>query len=354
MIFTYFIYFFILIFGSVFSFCVEKTKNLSNEIFFRFLLFLVFFIPAAIRYNIAADYANYKLMYDNGTYWAYAEIGFCIICQLLKNLNCSSFWMFFTIAAITHFLICFCIKKNNFFIFIFFYIAFYGYFNTFDQIRQALALPFIIFSFYSIFEKNYIKTLFYIIIASLFHKSSIIFVFLLPFIGIKVKKYILITFTIILSMLLLQLNYVILLNNISDITNIRYILLFKDSITKTASFGLGLLLKIAYPIFYICTLPKYEKDIRIQKQTIISSNFGALYIIISFIVLKIDIFNRLRDVIWVGVLFSTTCIPKSRYRKIIIYFVLLSGIALYYIAIKNSSLPGTKLLSPYRTIFDNF
>ena len=189
MAFTYFLYFSILIVGSSLAFCAEKAKNKDTEFFFRFLLFIVFLLPAVFRYNIAADYANYKIMYDNDLFWEYAEAGFSIICSILKFLNCSSFWMFFTISFLTFFLLCFFVKKNKFAFFIFFYIAFYGYFNAFDQIRQALALPFVIFSFYNLLEKKYLGMFLNLILATLFHKSSMVFFMLLPLSQIGLKKY---------------------------------------------------------------------------------------------------------------------------------------------------------------------
>lgn len=350
MLFTYFVYFSILICGTLFSYCAEKSKSKDVEYIWRFLLFLIFLLPAIFRYDIGADYSEYKRLYDDNLYWGYAEIGFCLICDLLNFFGCSSFWMFFFIAFFTYFLVCFFIKKQNFCIFIFFYIAFYGYINAFDQIRQALALPFIIFAIYSLLENKYKKMCVFILVSSLFHKSSLIFFILLPISKIKIGRVTVIFLTLLFSVFIYFIDYVAILHYLSSIANFRYLLLLTNSIEQTATLGLGLLLKIMYPLMFICTL-SYSKN-NLSTSESIGSNFGLMYIVLSFLVLKIDIFNRLRDVIWVGLLYSITVIPKSKYRKLIIYFVCISGILLYYILIKNSNLPGTKEISPYQTIFD--
>ena len=189
-----------------------------------------------------------------------------------------------------------------------------------------------------------------LILATLFHKSSMVFFILLPLSQIGLKKYHYLSLTVLFSFFLLNVDYQRLIVIFSEIFNARYLLLLTASLDKTAALGLGLLLKIVYPIAFILTLPKNRQNI--DKEMKVSANFGMYYIVLSFLVLKIDIFNRLRDVIWVGLLFSITAIPKSKYRKLISYFVIFSGIALYYIMIKNSSTPGSKLLAPYRSIFN--
>ena len=113
MLYTYFIYISVLLVGSSLAFCVEFSKRKDSEIVLRFLLFIVFLLPAIFRYDIAADYSEYKRIYDNDLFFKYAEPGFSFICLILKKLSLSSFWMFFTIAFITYFSLCFFIKKTS-------------------------------------------------------------------------------------------------------------------------------------------------------------------------------------------------------------------------------------------------
>lgn len=349
MAYTYFIYSSILICGSFLAFCVELSKRKDAEIIFRFLLFIIFLLPAIFRYDIAADYSEYKKIYDNNLFFDYAEPGFSFICFILKKLSLSSFWMFFSIAFITYFLICFFIKKKNFFLFIIFYIVYYGYFNTYDQIRQALALPFIIFSFYVCKEKKYVKTILFILLAALFHLSSLIFLILIPLCSIKINKNIRYGFVIIISLLFLKIDFTNFITAFYEDYGFRYLGLFVNSLEKSSSLGFGLLLKLVYPIGYIYF---YEHCKNKNQVCYRNENFCLIYIIVSFMVLKFDILNRIRDVIWVGMLFSVVEIPKNRYRKIFEYLFILIGIILYLYLINVSVLPGTKELAPYRSIFD--
>lgn len=349
MSYTYFIYISVLLVGSSFAFCVEFSKRKDSEIVLRFLLFIVFLLPAIFRYDIAADYSEYKRIYDNDLFFKYAEPGFSFICFILKKLSLSSFWMFFTIAFITYFSLCFFIKKKNFFLFIVFYIAYYGYFNTYDQIRQALALPFIIFSFYKCEKKQYIKSFCFILFASLFHLSSLIFLFLIPICSIKINKTFRYIFVIAISLCFLRIDISNLVEKAYDNTGFRYLGLFVNSLEKTSTLGFGLLLKLVYPLGFIYFNERSKKNNSVLYR---NENFCLLYILISFMVLRFDILNRIRDVVWVGLLFSVSNIPKNKYRRIFIYLFCFIGIILYLYLINVSVLPGTKQLAPYRSIFD--
>ncbi len=349
MTFTYFIYSTILIFSSFFALCTELSKRRDTEIIFRFLLFIVFLLPAIFRYDIAADYSEYKRIYDNDLFFDYAEPGFSFICFLLKKLELSSFWMFFTIAFITYFLICFFIKKKNFFLFIVFYIIYYGYFNTYDQIRQALALPFIIFSFYACEDKKYARIILFVLVAALFHLSSLIFLILIPLCSIKINKKIRYILVIAISLLFLKIDFANFITRFYEDAGFRYLGLFVNSLEKTSSLGFGLLLKLIYPVGYI-----YFNEHSKNKNQVCyrNENFCLLYVLFSFMVLRFDILNRIRDVIWVGMLFSVGKIPENKWRKIFEYLFIFIGVILYLYLINVSVLPGTKKLAPYRSIFD--
>ena len=349
MVYTYFIYTSILILGAILAVCVEFSKTKDTEIIFRFLLFIVFLLPAIFRYDIAADYSEYKRIYDSNLFFDYAEPGFSFICFILKKLSLSSFWMFFTIAFITYFSICFFIKKQNFFLFIVFYIAYYGYFNTYDQIRQALALPFIIFSFYACEKRKYIKTIFFVLIATLFHLSSLVFLILIPLCSIKINKKIRYVLVIVISLLFLKIDFASFITRFYENTGFRYLGLFVNSLEKKSSIGFGLLLKLVYPIGYIY----FNEHSKNKKQACYrNENFCLLYMLISFMVLRFDILNRIRDVIWVGMLFSVAEIPQNKLRKIFKYLFIFIGVILYLYLINISVLPGTKELAPYHSIFD--
>lgn len=347
MLYTYFIYISILLLGSAFSFCVEKSKTKDSELVFRSLLFIVFLLPAMFRYDVAADYSEYERIYNQNLFWGYAEPGFCIILSALKKINCSSFWMFSFIAFLTYFPLCFLMRKLNFSVFIFYYIAYYGYFNTFDQIRQALALPFIVFSIESFIKKEYKHTILYLAVATSFHVSSIIFIILLPlYINVKYRFLLL----IFLLIVFLSIDYSKVIEIISLKMNFRYLGLLWRSLNKTAKLGSGLLLKLVIPFSYMLFVTEKNKQ---NRKFVFGVNFSMLYILASFMVLKIDIFNRLRDVIWIGLLFGVKNIPEHKHKKLLIYFMIFSGILLYIYFIGQNVSSGTKQIAPYKSIFDS-
>lgn len=137
------VYLSIAIFPSFFAFGVGTLKNSEVSFTCRIFLFLAMLVPAALRYDLGADYSSYVELYKTGKYIEYSEPGFNFICNFCKYLNLDSFWMFLIISIVTYFILAFGIDKKRIFTFIIFYFLYIGYFRSLDQIRQSVALPFI-------------------------------------------------------------------------------------------------------------------------------------------------------------------------------------------------------------------
>lgn len=60
------------IFSSFFAFGVATSKNKDKAYSCRILLFLTMLIPAALRYDLGADYSSYVELYETGRYIGYS------------------------------------------------------------------------------------------------------------------------------------------------------------------------------------------------------------------------------------------------------------------------------------------
>ena len=61
---TFLLYNSILVFSTLFVFLYEKSKERIFSLFFLITAFLIIYIPAAVRYNIGADYFSYVNIYE--------------------------------------------------------------------------------------------------------------------------------------------------------------------------------------------------------------------------------------------------------------------------------------------------
>lgn len=173
----------IILFSTLFVYLSEKVRKKSSVFFFLSIAFLIVFLPSAFRYGIGIDYFSYVDIYENIEYEERVEIGFILLNKLLSFLGLSSDWLFIVSAFITY--ACFFIsypKKNKTLFHFFLFITFY--FSTFNIVRSSIAMGFILVGIMSYFKHQKIfRFILFILIASLFHKTAILYVVFIPFLS---------------------------------------------------------------------------------------------------------------------------------------------------------------------------
>ena len=347
---TFTIYFSVLFFSSFFSLGVSHSKSKSEEFIGRFFLFISLLIPAILRYGLGADYTSYESMYYNNEYRKeYAEIGFNFVCNFFQFFELSSWWMFFSFSFITYFILSFFVKKKNLVYIIVFYILFSGYFRSLDQIRQSLALPFILLAIDAFMQKEIIKTYFYILIGALFHTSSVIFALLLPICSIHLSTKA--RFLIIIggAFGIFTLNLSETLTTLIMVIYPRYAMLMDRGVGSFGS-GFGFIANTLFPFIFL--LGKSDKRAIVVRENHIEKNFAMIYILLFFLTAQIAIFNRLRDLLWVVILYTIPKIPKSKYRTVIYCIIFSMGFLVFFRSIQVQHGSGTNQISPYVTIFE--
>lgn len=344
------IYFSVFLFSSIFSYGTSHSNSKNEEFIGRTLVFFTLLIPAILRYNLGADYPEYADMFYNTKYRVfYAEKGFNIICDILLWFNLSSWWMFFLFAFGTYFTLCYFIKKDDFFFIIVFYVLFSGYFRSIDQIRQSLALPFILLAMYAFSEKKLLKSIILIVIASLFHTSSLLFLLLIPIASIPLPNTLIIAITAILIFITLTLDLQTMIFSIIAVVFPKY-MRFADSEAGNFGSGLGLIANTLFPLFIICQNSKKSQNCKRRIQ--MEKMFSMMYIILFFMTVKISIFNRLRDLVWCGILYAFPNINNGKYKKVYCIFFLMIGLMLFVRNIQIQQGQGTEEIVPYVTIFE--
>lgn len=199
---SYFIVFFMLIIIPKFF-----NKKRTNTI-----CFFILFIFSGVRFDIGWDFRWYYVLANKFNYIKY---DFFIDLNEVMDIRDWQFWEYYRIEFLNKvlykivwflkmpqliiffysFIILYFIKKGldnrkifNYNVWLFFYTFPIFYFQSLSVMRQWSAIGIILFSYKYIEKKEFFKFCLYIFIASLFHKISIIFIFLYFLQYIRINK----------------------------------------------------------------------------------------------------------------------------------------------------------------------
>lgn len=173
----------------------EKLRNdsvsftIANFFYKCFLPISFVGLIFGLRYDVGVDYLAYKGIYEdsitNNLLYNISELSleplFVVVSTFLKTQNIE-YWGFFTVMAMIP--LCFYYsffkktRRELFSLTTYFAFCFGVFFWYFNIMRQGIAFFILLYSFQYILEKKVFKFLFFVIIATGFHYSSIIF---LPF-----------------------------------------------------------------------------------------------------------------------------------------------------------------------------
>lgn len=199
----YIIFFSLFIFAMIFDYFKVKQKYFDHIIYWLFGG--VIFCLAAFRFETGYDFIPYQNMFlkvQSSSLNIFElsnnmniEIGFVFLMKIFKGFSFEFFLFFVTlIAVLPKFVFIYKINKNKFLMLFCYYATI---FLTYDMgiIRQGLSMSILLFSVKYLFSHNYIKFQFIVILASLFHSTSLIFsfLFLLRDKELSLKTYLILT-----------------------------------------------------------------------------------------------------------------------------------------------------------------
>lgn len=162
----------ILLFSTLFIYLRERGKGKFEYYFFTTLAFLLVFIPSAIRYEIGADYLNYKKIYLNIDYYNHMEVGFYYVNYLLNSLGAHYQWSFVVFAFLYFIPLFLGYPKRKAWIVHFLFCSFFYLLSLF-YVRSAVAVGFSFLAMNFLLKKKYNHFLFFVVFASLFHMSAL-------------------------------------------------------------------------------------------------------------------------------------------------------------------------------------
>lgn len=169
---------------------VSRTDRRYQHIVSLMLIILISII-AALRYNVGMDYLSYDEIFNSIKYGNGNDIepGFYALCRFVNLIGGTSQLMFLVCSIFTLLIYykAFRFLSNNIVLTLSVFILFgQMYLNTFNAIRQCVAIAIFCYSIKFIIEKKCLKYLFCIIVASLFHMTALL---LIPLYWILTKKW---------------------------------------------------------------------------------------------------------------------------------------------------------------------
>ncbi|CRK80176.1 EpsG family protein [Neobacillus massiliamazoniensis] len=338
-------YTFILIFSVLFAFLAQiVAKRVSANIMIGIIV-LILSITAGLRSSmVGLDTMQYiriiestSSTYSGELYYRYFEIGFQILIKILMFLVKEPHYVLLLISLITNSLIIrtlwFFREKISFSLSIFCYITMF-YFETYNILRQWLAIAIIFFAIRYLLKSRYVLFLIFVIIASTIHYSAIISLVFIPihlFIKKKLSFNIILTFLITIPLALFGMK--------TFIGNYSYYLNSNISFgSKNINFGLSFIVNLGIIIFSLFLYLKKEykfSDSNFQKQIIFICLIGQLMSILGYIYMFA---GRIASYATVYQIILFSMMSKTKTLSIIIKFVIvLLGLYLFYTGLNISS-----------------
>lgn len=351
--FTYFIYITVLTLSCSFAYLAEKGNTASFRLCSRIALFLTLFIPASIRYGVGADYYNYIGIFRNIDA-APQEIGWIALNKLISLLGLSEQFVFVFSAFLIYFPICFVIKRKDIFLAVLFYIVLLFYFKSYNTLRQAIAVSFIICSVTNFEEKNILKTIFWLVLACMFHISAVLMFPLLILQSIRIKRRsLLIILTLLGVLFIVRYNVLTIALSLAEKAGFRYARYANTLYAEktTLGTGIGVLLRLVLPLLTIFMGSSITK--RDTSKTLMV-NLSLVYVFSYILAAQFIILGRIRDLfVFVPILIiSSTISAAGKYKKVIALCLIILNTFLFLYDIKYQTWDRfSTRVNPYQTIF---
>lgn len=201
------------IFFAVFAvllYCYDRDRYMARIPYGLLILWLIAF--SAFRYNVGIDYAAYRLGYEqaHSEMLNHMEPVWKLLRRFLVYMNFDpSFWFLLTSLMIVGITVPFYRRYSHHFVvaLLFYVVTYQLYFETFNMVRQSVAIAVSLWAWPLFGQKKYWKSLALILLAFCFHRSIIILVILLPLCHTKIPSWL---FWVLLPVSLLLLPRVIL------------------------------------------------------------------------------------------------------------------------------------------------
>lgn len=338
----------------------DYIKKLNEKKIIIAIFFGGLAIISGIRYNVGIDYMSYFNLfqinpYKNNLLEAFPEYIYWGINSIIKEIGGEFYWVTLIMASITNYFVYKGIKIRKLelnYILLSILIFISGFWlSSFNIMRQCVSVA--IFFYASIFikEKRLIKYIIYIILATGFHKSSLLLIplYFISSVNINIQTYILLIITA----------YGIVIGNFSQkilsylanyLPGYQSYMYSKNIFTDDVNiFAFGVLANIIISLFILVfTEKKIDNNFKIEKNYYMYGCIINILSISTFMYDRIGIYFRIFEILIIPLGIS---LVKNKKDKQIIALIIISCFVILYIKSTLGANPST--LITYRTFWNN-
>lgn len=259
-----------------------KKYNLKSNFLTATVPFICMFVLAAFRSrSVGNDSGNYLDLFNQIRNGANLEVwseryewGYLLFNKIVGCFFSNQYAIFFTSALFIYLISWVVIKRLSYecWLSVFLFITLGLFSNSVNVIRLTMAYVICLFAYIELEKKKYMKFIIFVIFATLFHTSAIVFIVALPCNRLRMKKRFLFIWSVITGMLFILFNTI--LANV-----LKYKNSYNTYITSGTYFDSGYLaigLNIGVWILVLLTVYVIYRngDFELEK----SSCFGGIYI----------------------------------------------------------------------------
>lgn len=345
--------------------CTKYSVTQKNEISRKIYKFLAIVIPsffAGIRLSAGTDTLTiYKPIFDR-IYYGHGntfksidivEVGYLLINKVVALIGPYFPVVLFISALITTYFvyktIIYYSEHVNVGICMWAYMMLY-YLITYNAIRQFIAIAIFMYAVRYLNSKNYFKCFMLIIISTLFHKTSIIYIFVLVFNGIlekSEKKYI--RWAGYLLLFLIIFNFSTLQSILSNVDSISYYVASYLRTTDASGISIGFFVRTIPLLLPMIFLPKNIKRDRkfkfIYSMVVLGSILRLFAYVTSTYAERIAYDFLIFQIILVGYYFKNIRKYRKSIKFLLIAFIIFMSFYDYYLL-------GIGEVIPYDTILN--
>lgn len=328
----------------------KKNNAINIKKLFMILSGIPLFIVSGFRYMVGCDYLSYANYFINYQYTTVhrMEFGFNKMIELIQLFSDNYIWIFIITSLIFIYFTYKAIYEQSINPILSIYLLFAStYFSIYlNGMRQMMAIAIFIYSIKFIKERNLLKYLLFILIASLFHLSILICIPLYFLYNIKVKPHIVVIISVIV--LFFKSFFYNILTNIFMQTDYS---IYKTVFETTKANNIIIIIELFTLIF---ALLFYNKNKMLSNQK--EYNFFLILKLLAFITSlfngTIPLIGRIRWIFGFSIIiFIPMIIDRINNKKvkllITLVIIFFFSVYIYYSIVINNS----HCVLPYRLIF---
>lgn len=290
---SFYLMLFVLVTVSAFSYSRCKDKYLSVDL--KLAVFLLMFIPSAIRFNIGTDYVNYL-----GYFYSFArtgnsffEVGWTFLESLILKLGLHYQWLFVISSFLIFIWVLFIDKKYFFPAITIFFLYFYTF--SYNGVRNSISVTLFFLGYISLIKNKKLKGFLLVLAGTLFHSSAwlcVLIYLLMSFVKLSKKKTLIIALIIYIVFFKFQFAQNLLKSSLLGATKYaKYAASLTYNKVNEVSSGLGVLLRHFVLFFTYCLTS--EKKVSKREFSAMSVLFLSL-LIADILATQIYAFGRLK------------------------------------------------------------